>query len=39
LKSKVKVYLDLYEQREKLLKIQEALEDAQTRLRTILDMC
>jgi PAS domain S-box-containing protein len=37
LKSKVKVYLDLYEQREKLLKSQEALEDAQTRLRTILD--
>jgi two-component system, sensor histidine kinase and response regulator len=37
LKSKVKVYLDLYVQREELLKIQEALEDTQTRLRTILD--
>ncbi len=37
LKSKVKVYLDLYGQREELLKIQEALEDTQTRLRTILD--
>jgi two-component system sensor histidine kinase/response regulator len=37
LKSKVKVYLDLYVQREELLKIQGALEDAQTRLRTILD--
>jgi two-component system sensor histidine kinase/response regulator len=37
LKSKVKVYLDLYVQREELLKIQGALEDAQARLRTILD--
>jgi PAS domain S-box-containing protein len=37
LKSKVKVYLDLYVQREELLKIQGALEDAETRLRTILD--
>jgi two-component system sensor histidine kinase/response regulator len=37
LKSKVKVYLDLYVQREELLRIQGALEDAQTRLRTILD--
>ena len=37
LKSKVKVYLDLYVQREELLKIQGVLEDTQTRLRTILD--
>src|ERR1700722_8810015 len=37
LKSKVKVYLDLYVQREELLRIQGALEDTQTRLRTILD--
>ncbi|MEA2257916.1 MAG: hypothetical protein QOJ51_741 [Acidobacteriaceae bacterium] len=37
LKSKVKVYLDLYVQREELLKIQGTLEDTQTRLRTILD--
>ena len=37
MKSKVKVYLDLYVQREEMLKIQGALEDAQTRLRTILD--
>jgi CheY-like chemotaxis protein len=37
LKSKVKVYLDLYVQREELLQIQGALEDTQTRLRTILD--
>jgi two-component system sensor histidine kinase/response regulator len=37
LKSKVKVYLDLYVQRQELLKIQGALEDTQTRLRTILD--
>jgi two-component system, sensor histidine kinase and response regulator len=37
LKSKVKVYVDLYLQREELLRIQGALEDARTRLRTILD--
>ena len=37
LKSKVKVYLDIYVQREELLRIQGALEDARTRLRTILD--
>ncbi|MEA2544107.1 MAG: two-component system, sensor histidine kinase and response regulator, partial [Acidobacteriaceae bacterium] len=37
LKSKVKVYLDLYVQREELLKTQGTLEDTQTRLRTILD--
>src|SRR5258708_38033646 len=37
LKSKVKVYVDLYVQREELLKTQGAVEDAQTRLRTILD--
>jgi PAS domain S-box-containing protein len=37
LKSKVKVYVDLYVQREELLRIQGALEDAQTRLRTIFD--
>ncbi|HET6218017.1 MAG TPA: response regulator [Acidobacteriaceae bacterium] len=37
LKSKVKVYLDLYVQREEMLKIQGALEDAEARLRTILD--
>ncbi len=37
LRSKVKVYLDLYVQREELLKIQGTLEDTQTRLRTILD--
>jgi PAS domain S-box-containing protein len=37
LKSKVKVYLDLYVQREEILKIQGALADAEARLRTILD--
>jgi PAS domain S-box-containing protein len=37
LRSKVKVYLDLYVQREELLRIQEALQDTETRLRTILD--
>ncbi len=37
LKSKVKVYVDLYVQREELLKMQGILEDTQTRLRTILD--
>jgi two-component system, sensor histidine kinase and response regulator len=37
LKSKVKVYVDLYVQREELLKTQGVLEDTQTRLRTILD--
>jgi PAS domain S-box-containing protein len=37
LKSKVKVYLDLYVQREEMLKIQRALADAESRLRTILD--
>jgi PAS domain S-box-containing protein len=37
LKSKVKVYLDLYVQREEILKIQAALADAEARLRTILD--
>jgi two-component system, sensor histidine kinase and response regulator len=37
LKSKVKVYLDLYVQREDLFKIQSALEDAEARLRAILD--
>ena len=37
LKSKVKVYLDLYVQLEELLRIQGVLEDTQTRLRTILD--
>src|ERR1700722_13322539 len=37
LKSKVKVYLDLYVQREELFKIQSALEDAEARLRAILD--
>ena len=37
LRSNVKVYLDLFVQREELLRIQGALEDAQTRLRTILD--
>jgi two-component system, sensor histidine kinase and response regulator len=37
LKSKVKVYLDLYVQREELFTIQSALEDAEARLRAILD--
>jgi two-component system, sensor histidine kinase and response regulator len=37
LKSKVKVYLDLYVQREEILKIQGALADAEARLRAILD--
>ncbi|MGC2399579.1 MAG: response regulator [Acidobacteriaceae bacterium] len=37
LKSKVKVYLDLFVQREETLKIQGALTDAEARLRTILD--
>ena len=37
LKSKVKVYLDLYVQREELVKTQSALEDAEARLRAILD--
>src|ERR1700688_1524858 len=37
LKSKVKVYLDLYVQRERLFKIQSALEDAEARLRAILN--
>jgi two-component system sensor histidine kinase/response regulator len=37
LKSKVKVYLDLYVQREEILKIQRALADAEARLRAIFD--
>src|SRR5271155_872391 len=37
LKSKVKVYLDLYVQREELVTIRSALEDAEARLRAILD--
>jgi two-component system, sensor histidine kinase and response regulator len=37
LKSKVKVYLDLYVQREETLKIQRALADAEERMRSILD--
>jgi two-component system, sensor histidine kinase and response regulator len=37
LKSKVKVYLDLYVQREELFTIQSALGDAEARLRAILD--
>jgi PAS domain S-box-containing protein len=37
LKSKVKVYLDLYMQREEILQIQGALADAEARLRAILD--
>jgi two-component system, sensor histidine kinase and response regulator len=37
LKSKVKVYLDLYVQREETLEVQAALSDAEARLRAILD--
>jgi two-component system sensor histidine kinase/response regulator len=37
LRSKVKVYLDLYVQREELFTIQSALGDAEARLRAILD--